>query len=69
MKNSNTCPKCQSRDIMRIPGSNSENYIPFGLTVFTAIPVTRYLCGQCGFIEEWIDSQDDIEQLRRKYGN
>lgn len=67
MKNSKTCPKCHASDVIRVDASNSENYIPFGLTVFTAIPVSRYLCGQCGFSEEWVDSPDDLERLRKKY--
>ena len=29
--------------------------------------VTRFLCGKCGFSEEWIDSLEDIEKLRMKY--
>jgi hypothetical protein len=43
------------------------NNIEFGITNFSAIKVTRYLCASCGFIEEWIDSPDDIAKLKKKY--
>ena len=64
MRNSKTCSKCQSTDIVRIPGQarahGGGNNIAYGITNFSAIKVTRYLCASCGFIEEWLDSPDDI---------
>ncbi len=72
MKNSKACPKCQSTDITRIPGDTrpfgAGNNISVGQTIFSSVKVTRYLCGSCGFIEEWIDSLDDISSLKKKYG-
>lgn len=68
MKNSVTCPKCNSNNIIKIPGKvgsyGSGNNISFG---FTSVKVTRYLCCDCGYSEEWIDSKQDIEKLKRKY--
>jgi hypothetical protein len=29
----------------------------------------RYVCGSCGFSEEWIDTPDDIAKVRKKYGS
>jgi hypothetical protein len=70
MKNTSICPKCQSNDILRIPGemgyAGSGNNIPIGLK---AIMIARYLCCSCGFSEEWIDSEEDIEKLEKKYKN
>ena len=34
-----------------------------GLTIFSAVPVHRYVGGSCGFTEEWID-REDIEKVR-----
>jgi predicted nucleic-acid-binding Zn-ribbon protein len=71
MRNSNTCPKCQSTDIVRIQGIaggyGAGNNIAVGRTIFSAVKVTRYLCASCGFSEEWIDSDDDIAKLKKKY--
>ena len=70
MKNTQRCPKCESSDIMRIPHC-SGNYgagpcVQLGL--FSFVEVTRYLCGNCGFIESWVDDPDGIAKLRKKYG-
>jgi predicted RNA-binding Zn-ribbon protein involved in translation (DUF1610 family) len=71
MKPSNTCPKCRSADIVRIPGTagayGSGNNISIGRIVFSAVPVTRYLCASCGFSEEWLDSAQDIAKIKKKY--
>jgi|KBSSwiStaDraftv2_1062776.scaffolds.fasta_scaffold3838937_1 Zn ribbon nucleic-acid-binding protein len=71
MKYGQNCPKCESQDIIRVPGyvgpHNSGNNIPMGITIFSSVKVTRYVCGACGFSEEWLDSPDDIERLRQKY--
>lgn len=72
MKKSKTCPKCQSTDIVRIPGSvlayGAGNNIIVGKTIFSAVTVTRYLCMTCGYIEEWVDTKEDRERVRKRYG-
>lgn len=71
MQNSKTCPKCQATDIIRIPGEarafGAGNNIIVGRTIFGAVKVTRYLCGSCGFSEEWIESAEDIANIKKKY--
>ncbi len=51
MKNTQKCPKCESDDILKIPGDvgpwGSGNNIAVAL--FTRVLVTRYLCCECGF--------------------
>ncbi len=73
MRRSKTCPKCQSTDIVRIPGEvrpfGAGNNIGVGKTIFSAVKVTRYLCASCGFTEEWIDSTEDIGNLKKKYAS
>ena len=73
MKNSKTCPKCQSTDIIRIPGDvrvfGAGNNILVGGTLFLRfVLVTRYLCGACGFAEEWIDAPENIAKLKEVFG-
>jgi predicted nucleic-acid-binding Zn-ribbon protein len=71
MRNSKTCPKCRSTDIVRIEGViggfGAGDNIMVGRTIFSSIKVTRYLCGSCGFSEEWIDSADDIAKIKKKF--
>ena len=68
MKHTKVCPKCGSRDIILIEGYKGPygtgNNIQVGFTTFSAIPVDRYLCGKCGYSEEWIRSED-IERARK----
>src|SRR5947208_16606493 len=72
MKNTHTCPKCNSQEIMRIEGRTGGygggNDIRAGSTIFSSVKVTRYLCGSCGFSEEWIDSPEDLHKLKENYG-
>ena len=68
MKNSGVCPKCNLLDIIRIPGTvgayGSGNNIAAGWNV---VPVTRYLCSNCGYIEEWLDSNVNLQTVKRKF--
>ena len=44
-------------------GGGNDIHVGFG-----TVKVTRYLCGSCGFSEEWIDSPEDLHKLKEKYG-
>ena len=70
MKNTHICPKCNSNDILIIPGKAGAygvgNNIQAGLSNFSAVLVHRHLCCSCGYSEEWID-KEDIPKLRKKF--
>lgn len=71
MKKTRTCPKCGGTDILRIDGNvgphGSGNNILTGNTIFSAVLVSRYLCCNCGYSEEWVDISD-IPALKKKFG-
>lgn len=71
MRNAKKCPKCQSSDIIRVPGSGSQvrgNYIWIGQSVFSRpAKVGRYVCASCGFLEAWVDDLRDIIRIRQRY--
>jgi ribosomal protein S27AE len=71
MHNSKTCPKCNSTEIIHVPGSVGAYgvgaNIATGRTVFSRVKVSRYVCGRCGFIEEWVDELSDLEKIKQKY--
>lgn len=71
MKTTGKCTKCGSSDVLRIHGQTgafgSGNNIPVGKTIFSSIKVTRFLCGHCGYSEEWVESSSDLQKLREKY--
>ena len=70
MKNVKICPKCGSHDLFMVKGYaggyGTGNNIMVGMTIFSAVPVNRYVCGYCGFTEEWID-REDIERVRNSW--
>ena len=70
MKRTNICPKCNSTQIKRINGSirgyGAGNNILLGVTIFSGIPVNRYICTSCGYTEEWIDEVDIQKLLNSK---
>lgn len=68
MKKSLKCSKCDSTKIIKKRGTpvlNSWSRIAVSLTSLD-IWVSKYICTECGFIEEWIDSSDDLNRLRAK---
>lgn len=71
MKNTHSCPKCDSYDILRIKGGSTwsgyQNFVR--ASSIKMIPVTRYLCGSCGFSEEWVDDPKGLALLKKKYGD
>lgn len=70
MKKTRICPKCNSTDILLIPGTSGAygtgNNIMVGLTNLSAVLVHRYVCCSCGYSEEWINLED-IPKLKKKY--
>ncbi|MBR6069099.1 MAG: hypothetical protein IKP78_00705 [Ruminococcus sp.] len=58
MKYTKQCPKCGSCDILYAKGS-AEAYgagsnIMCGATIFSAVDVDRYICGNCGYVEHFV---------------
>ena len=54
MKNTKSCPKCGSTDIVRIPDNpnrhaSGNNIYTSTYTLFGKIPVIRYVCCSCGY--------------------
>ena len=64
MKNRKICPKCNSTDIIKVPGKAGAygvgNNIQTGWSNFSAVLVH--------YSEEWID-KEDIPRLKEKYEN
>ncbi len=70
MKNFQSCPKCESTKIARMEGGSYfkgiHNKVVF--SAFKVFPVTRYICCNCGFTEEWIEKEKHLDQLHKKFG-
>jgi predicted nucleic-acid-binding Zn-ribbon protein len=65
MRNTKACPKCGSRDIAVVPGV--LNALTVSLGVLSTVELKRYMCVACGFCEEWIDSDEDREKVRKRF--
>lgn len=69
MKNRGICRKCRSRDIVRIDGSTEggTGVIFLSMGGLEAVALTRFLCCQCGYSEEWLDKEEMLERVKRRY--
>jgi predicted nucleic-acid-binding Zn-ribbon protein len=73
MKNSKRCTKCQSRDIILVPGKRDAggagNLIRVSRwNAFAAVKPVLHVCGACGYMENWLVSSDDIARVKGMYG-
>lgn len=68
MKNTKQCPKCGSRDLIEIFNdgrpTDSGTGIMVGMTIFTTVPMHRYICCNCGYTEQWVN-RSNIEKLKQ----
>jgi hypothetical protein len=70
MKRKNLCAKCKAPNLLPIPiVPGEEPHIVVGERGMRSVAVRKYVCGQCGYIEEWVDNIDDLAELRKEYGN
>lgn len=72
MKNTNCCPKCQSHNIVRVP-DDAHRYLANSICItklvtVERVPVARYVCSNCGYVENWIENQGDLHNLKHTYG-
>lgn len=68
MKFNYCCPKCQGSEIAKIEGGsfkgNVYNSISLGLSM---IYLTRYVCTNCGFSENYVENPTDLAKIKNKY--
>ena len=72
MKNTKSCPKCGSADIVRIPDNpnrhaSGNNIYTSTYTLFGKIPVIRYVCCSCGYAENWVENEEELEEIRKTF--
>lgn len=67
MKTSGRCPKCGSDDLICVPGPELSGKDPKTSGFVNMAFVARYVCGGCGYTEEWVDLKD-LQAVRKRYG-
>lgn len=68
MLNSGKCPKCGSDAVARKRGSpilNSWSRVSVNITSLD-IWITKCICTDCGFIEEWVENKSDLQRFKEK---
>lgn len=72
MKNSHICLKCGAKSVVRIPDNgryaNGNNIYTTSATLFGKIPVIRYVCCQCGYVEGWVETPEGLDKIRDRFG-
>lgn len=73
MRSSYRCPKCGGAGILRIPDTpgrytSGNNIYTSNLTLAGKIPVIRYVCLHCGYVENWVERADQLERLKQAFG-
>lgn len=73
MKNTRRCPKCSSQDIVRVPDNpnrhaSGNNIYTSTFTLMKKIPVIRYVCCECGYVENWVENQRERNEIRHVFG-
>ena len=73
MKNSGRCTKCGSIDIVRVPDNprrytSGNNIYTTSITLIGKIPVIRYVCCRCGYVENWVEKAGELDTIKRSFG-
>jgi len=66
---SNECLKCGSDELVQAPFVPGDApHITVGERSLHQVAVPRYVCVNCGFIEQWVDHRQDLNRLKEEYG-
>ncbi len=73
MKNTKRCPKCSSREIIRVPDNpgryaSGNNIYTSTVTLWKKVPVIRYVCLDCGYVENWVEQPQQLTELQKTFG-
>jgi hypothetical protein len=58
------CLACGSNALFAFPvGPGEHSHLAVGTRVLEMIPIQRYVCTDCGHVEEWVNSKADLQKL------
>jgi predicted nucleic-acid-binding Zn-ribbon protein len=68
MKNG-TCPKCNSKEVYRGKSypHQREMITLSGTVLVKAVPPDRYACVSCGYVEFYLASDEQCQQIREEW--
>lgn len=68
MRDNGICSNCGGEEIVQIKTSvwnRGYNYIYIGM--FTYLYPTKYICTDCGYMEQYIEKRKHLDMLKRKF--
>ena len=68
---SGECPKCGSNNVRRGPPPSGWNdaslSVPMGKVFGSKALVRAYVCGGCGYLEQYVYREKDLRRIREKW--
>ena len=62
------CGRCGSRGLLKVPATpGNHSHIVVHGTRLRAIDVCKYVCTDCGCVEEWVNGRDDLQRLKDEW--
>ena len=59
------CSHCGSRELLMVPRTSGDHsHIVTGDRLLHAVSTTTYVCTDCGLVEHWVNSKDELIQLK-----
>lgn len=73
MKNTGRCTKCGSANVVRVPDNpyrhaSGNNIYTSTATLMGKIPVIRYVCCECGYVENWVEREHELRKIMNVFG-
>lgn len=68
MTDEKTCPKCSSEEFVATEfGLTRGRQIGITTGLVKKVTPSVYVCCDCGFLELWVDAQEDLNEVRNYY--
>lgn len=60
-------------NIVRVPDNparyaSGNNIYTTNITLFGKIPVIRYVCCNCGYVENWVENRHELVEIKKTFG-
>lgn len=73
MRNNGKCPKCGSVNVVRVPDNpcrhaSGNNIYTTTATLIGKIAVIRYVCCDCGYVENWVEREKELKKIKQSFG-
>jgi predicted nucleic-acid-binding Zn-ribbon protein len=70
MRSRPRCAKCRDVALLAVPATPGQHsHIVSGERVLHTVTVTTYVCTRCGYVEQWVDDEQDLLKLRAEWAS